>query len=164
MESKNLGEILKKWSGANLKEDPILIIGKNNTKYDTPEDAVNAGEFQATFKRSSDLIIEDLNGLMLEVTKKDDLKELYKFLKSWFGDSDKSSNKNQSSNRAGQLEDIKAEIKALNEGNTKRTTISDGLKEKIFQYFKNNSISKNQLAKDLGIAYPTIINIIKKFE
>ncbi len=164
MESKNLGKILKKWSGINLKEDTILIFGKDNIKFDSLEDAVKAGEFQPTLKKASDVLIEDLNGLKLEVTEKNDLKELYNILKSWFGDSDKSSNKNQSSNIPGQLEDIKAEIKALNEGNTKRTTISDGLKDKIFKYFQNNSISKNQLAKDLGIAYPTIINIIKKFD
>jgi hypothetical protein len=163
MESKNLGEILKKWSGINLKEDPILIIGKNNTKYETPEDAVNAGEFQATFKRASNLVIEDLNGLMLKVTEKDDLKDLYNFLKSWFGDSDKPLKKNELSNIAVKLEDLKIEIEGL-KANSKRPTISNNLKNKIFKYYKDNSISKNQLAKDLGIAYPTIINIIKKFE
>lgn len=156
-------EILKKWSGKILDENSILIFGQDGTQFASLEEAVKAGEFQPTLKRASDLIIEDLNGLKLEVTKKDDLKDLYKILKSWFGDSEKIPRKTESFNAEGGLGALQKEIERLKEG-SKRPTISDDLKMQIFQYFKNNSISKNQLAKDLDIAYPTIINIIKKFE
>jgi hypothetical protein len=163
MESKNLREVLKKWSDMNLKEDSILIFGQDNTQFKSIEDAVRAGEFRPILKKASDLIIEDLNGLKLEVTKKDDLKELYNFLKSWFGDSDKSSKKSESPKAEGELGELQKEIKGL-KANSNRPTISKDLKKRIFYYYENNSISKNQLAKDLDIAYPTIINIIKKFE
>lgn len=164
MESKNLGEILKKWSGINLKEDTILIFGKDNVKFDSLEDAVKAGEFQPTLKRASDLVIEDLNGLKLEVTKKDDLKDLYNFLKSWFGDSAKSSKKNESSYLGKNLEELKSEIKALNKDNIKRTTLTLDLKKNIFHYYKNNSISKKELAGHLGIAEVTLNNLIRDNE
>jgi len=163
MESKRMEDVIKKWTGINLNEDSIQIYGQDGTKFKTLEDAVKAGEFQPRLKMISDSIIEDLNGLKLEVTKKDDLKGLYKILKSWFGEPDKTLKKNESSNISGELEDLKKEIIGL-KANSKRPTINNDLKEKIYNYYKDNSISKNQLAIDLNIAYPTIINIIKKFE
>lgn len=169
MESKNLGEILKKWSGINLKEDTILIFGKDNVKFDSLEDAVKAGEFQPTLKRASDLVIEDLNGLKLEVTEKEDLKDLYNFLKSWFGDSDKPLKKNEPFKekdlpiREKELEELKIKVKPFIKGKGERSSFSSDLKKEIFEFYRKweGTINKTKLAKGLGIDYQKLVNTIK---